>query len=149
MLALVRSVSSLALACGPAAALACALVLRTHPQGGELARFNLATPLFAVSFTHSVLNTQVTDFYEVRGAQVKLVAERFEGDGYGLPAAAQPGERLERDGSGSVLHTQRPVDPLLVRASRAQRTTLHAGRTQLLADLYEGAILIRPEGCAP
>ncbi len=125
------------------------LVLRTHPQGGELARFNLATPLFAVSFTHSVLNTQVTDFYEVRGAQVKLVAERFEGDGYGLPASPQAGERLEREGAGSVLHTQRQVDPLLVRVSRAQRTTLHAGRTQLLADLYEGAILIRPEGCAP
>lgn len=149
MLALVSSASSLALACGPAAALACTLVLRTHPQGGELARFNLATPLFAVSFTHSVLNTQVTDFYEVRGAHVKLVAERFEGDGYGLPATAQPGERLEREGGGSVLHTQRQVDPLLVRASRMQRTTLHAGRTQLLADLYEGAILIRPEGCAP
>lgn len=139
----------LALGCGPGSALACTLVLRTHPQGGELARFNLATPLFALSFTHSVLNTRVTDYYEVRGTQVKLVAERFEGDGYGLPAAAQPGERLEREGSASVLHTQRQVDPLLVRASRAQRTTLHAGRTQLLAELYEGAILIRPEGCTP
>jgi hypothetical protein len=29
-----------------------------------------------------------------------LVEERFEGEGYGLPSAAGPGERLLRDGAG-------------------------------------------------
>jgi hypothetical protein len=62
----------------------------------------------------------VEDHYRFRpgtdGWRAHLVAERFQGDGYGLPHTAGPGERLRRDGSGWRLETDRLVHPLVVRA---------------------------------
>ncbi len=138
-----------ALLSGPACQ-ACELVLSTSPRDEERARWPLRPRAFSLSFNHSVLGTEVRDDYEVRAQRITLVRETFEGEGYGLPAAAQPGERLDHSGSRSVLHTQRTMNPLIVRPSRAQRTRLHLGtQAVLLADVHEGALKFTLEGCSP
>ncbi len=114
--------------CGTGAA-ACELVLSEHRSGLELMRLPLATgaaagqatpaPRMRLLFTHSVLGTPVEDRYEWRREgpawQAHLVEERFEGQGYGLPDAAEAGQRLERDGAATRLHLDRRVHPLVVR----------------------------------
>jgi hypothetical protein len=83
--------------------------------------------------------------------QPVLVEEEFEGEGYGLPVAAGPGERLERLGPAGArqrLVLQRAVDPLVVRALPAQgmRLLLPGGALPLAA-LGAAAVEIRAEGC--
>jgi len=135
---------------------ACELVLSAHPEGGELARAALdaAAPGLRVAFTHSVLGTPVEDQYRFRpgasGWRAHLVQERFEGQGYGLPYAAEAGERLERDGAGWRLLTDRVVDPLVVRALARQRmrVLLADGSELVLATLGAPAVAMRVEHCA-
>jgi hypothetical protein len=136
-------------------AAACDLVLAAHPDGRELARAPLdpAAPALRVAFTHSVLGTPVEDHYRFRpgpdGWRAHLVAERFRGDGYGLPHAAGPGEQLQRDGDGWRLLTDRVVHPLVVRALAAQHMRLLLpGREALpLASLGVAAVALRAEDC--
>jgi hypothetical protein len=138
-----------------AAVPACELVMAAHPDGRELARAPLdpAAPGLAVAFVHSVLGTPVEDHYRFRpgpdGWRAHLVAERFQGDGYGLPHTAGPGERLLRDGSGWRLETDRIVHPLVVRALAAQQMRLQLpGRAPLpLATLGAAAVALRAERC--
>ena len=86
----------------PGVGSACALVLTEHRSGLALTRLplNPAQPAADVAFTHSVLGTPVLDRYvwrhSAQGWRAHLVEERFEGEGYGLPSAAGPGERLLR-----------------------------------------------------
>jgi len=77
------------------------------------------------------------------------VEERFEGDGYGLPHVAGPGETLVRDGSGWRLGIDRVVDPLVVLPLPAQRMRLRLrnGTTVLLGTLSRASIGFRVEGC--
>lgn len=138
-----------------AAAPACELVLSAHPEGRELARAPLdaAAPALAVAFTHSVLGTPVEDHYRFRpgadGWRAHLVEERFQGEGYGLPHTAGPGERLLRAGDGWRLLTDRIVHPLVVRAlAEQQMRLLLPGREPLrLAALGVGAVALRAEHC--
>jgi hypothetical protein len=147
--------AALLMAAGAAAA--CELVLAAHPDGRELARLPLdpAAPGLRVAFTHSVLGTPVEDHYRFRpgtgGWRAHLVEERFQGDGYGLPHAAGAGERLQRDGDGWRLHTDRVVHPLVVRALAAQHMRLLLpGREPLpLAALGAPAVALRAEHCPP
>ncbi len=110
-----------------------------------------ARPAFRVSFLHSVHGTEVLDRYEVRAGRIVLVEESFEGQGYGLPSSLQPGERLSVEGGRTRLHTAREVTPLAVRASRAQRTTVHVDapvRTALLlAGFGEIGVRFEAIGC--
>lgn len=139
----------------PAAAPACQLVLSAHPQGRELARADLdpAAPGLRIAFVHSVLGTPVEDHYRFRrgpeGWRAHLVEERFSGDGYGLPHTAGPGERLQREGNGWRLHTDRLVHPLVVRALADQpMRLLLPGREALpLATLGATAVALRAEHC--
>lgn len=132
-----------------ASAGACELVLAEHRGGRELLRVGLdgSQPEVRIAFEHSVLGTTVTDRYQFRPQPV-LVEERFEGAGYGLPHAAAPGERLERDGDGWRLTLMRAVDPLVVRPLPAQRMrVLLPGGTLPLARLSTHAIELRTERC--
>ena len=92
--------------CLPLIGQACELVLSEHRSQRELMRLPLdpAKPRADVAFTHSVLGTPVLDRYvwrhSAQGWRAHLVEERFEGEGYGLPSAAGPGERLLRHGAG-------------------------------------------------
>jgi hypothetical protein len=139
-----------------AGAAACELVLSEHRSGRELARlpFGGARPAARVAFTHSVLGTPVADRYEWRrdGAawRAHLVEERYEGDGYGLPNAAAPGETLERAGAGWRLSLDRVVDPLVVLPLPAQgmRVTVAARPPLLLGALTRVAVAFRVAGCA-
>ncbi len=134
---------------GGAPALACELVLSEHRSGRELQRLPLAAgaPAISIAFEHSVLGTTVTDRYAFRPHAV-LVEERFDGQGYGLPHAAGPGEQLTRDLSGWRLTLQRRVDPLVVRPLPAQRMRLLIdGPALLLGDLSRNAIELRALGC--
>lgn len=146
----------LALAAAGTAAQACTLQLLEHRSGRELLRLPHAAgtaataPELRVAFEHSVLGTTVIDRYRFTPRPV-LVEEEFEGEGYGLPVAAGPGERLERLGPAGArqrLVLQRAVDPLVVRALPAQgmRLLLPGGALPLAA-LGAAAVEIRAEGC--
>jgi len=146
----------LAQAAAGTAAQACALQLLEHRSGRELLRLPhpagaaAPAPELRLAFEHSVLGTTVIDRYRFTPRPV-LVEEEFEGEGYGLPAAAGPGERLERLGPAGArqrLVLQRPVDPLVVRALPAQgmRLLLPGGALPLAA-LGAAAVEIRAEGC--
>jgi len=139
----------------PGAASACELVLTEHRSGRALTRLplNPAQPAADVTFTHSVLGTPVLDRYvwrhSTQGWRAHLVEERFEGEGYGLPSAAGPGERLVRDGAGWRLLLDRVVNPLVVLPLPAQsmRVVLPNGREILLGHLSPKSIEIRAENC--
>lgn len=136
------------LACGVAAA-ACELVLSVHRSGVELQRLPLDAdaPEARVAFDHSVLGTPVVDRYRFT-PQARLLEERFEGEGYGLPHAAGPGETLQRDGAGWVLRLDRAVQPLVVRPLPQQRMRLVLpGGEWPLAAYGTQAIQIQAQGC--
>lgn len=147
----IAAVACLACAAG-AGARACELRAYEHRTGREVLRAPMAAGAAAemrVSFVHSVLATPVEDRYLWREGAWVLVEERFEGEGYGLPHAAGPGERLERTASGWRLVLERPVAPLVVRPLLAQRMqlTLDGGRSWLLGALSAQAVELRAEGC--
>lgn len=132
-----------------APASACEAVLSEHRSGTELARLPLdaAQPELRIAFEHSVLGTTVVDRYRFT-PRPRLVEERFDGQGYGLPHAAGPGETLQRDGAGWRLVLDRAVDPLVVRPLPAQRMRIVLADRELpLATLSSAAIEIAARGC--
>jgi hypothetical protein len=106
-----------------------------------------------IVFTHSVLGTTVIDRYDWRvgeaGWYAQLVEERFEGEGYGLPAQAAAGEVLLREGAGWRLLLQRRVDPLVVRPLPAQHVRLRLPQQteMLLGSLSTQSIHMQVQGC--
>jgi hypothetical protein len=147
-------VLGLALACGLPAS-ACELVLSEHRSGRELLRLPLdaTRPQFEIAFEHSVLGTTVIDRYVPRhdGSRWRahLVEERFRGEGYGLPSAAGPGERMQRDGDGWRLQLDRVVEPLVVLPLPSQRMRVRAGEQErLLGELSPRSVALRVDACA-
>lgn len=135
----------------PAHALACELQVLEHRSGRALLSAPLPQATITLGFTHSVLGTAVRDRYAWREGRWWLVEERFEGEGYGLPHAAQPGETLERDGDGWRLRLNREVHPLVVRPLPAQRmrVELDDGRAWPLGSLSTTqAVELRAVSCA-
>lgn len=128
---------------------ACELLVSEHRSERLLLRVPLPDARLRIGFVHSVLGTPVEDHYVRRGGAWHLVEERFEGQGYGLPHAAAPGERLETDGATSRLLLDRRVDPLVVRPLPAQRmrVLLDDGRQWLLGDLARAAVQLSAAGC--
>ena len=115
----------------------------------ELGRWplNPKMPEVRIAFEHSVLGTTVIDRYRFTPQPV-LVEEEFEGEGYGLPAAAQDGEQLLREGSRQRLLLHRPVAPLTVRALPAQRMRLLMPQGELLlASLGAASVTLDAPGC--
>lgn len=135
------------------AATACELVLIEHRSGRELARLALdpARPAARLAFTHSVLGTPVEDHYEWRqhgpGLQAHLVLERFEGEGYGLPNAAAPGETLVRDGPGWRLTLDRVVHPLVVPTVQGMRLSVADRPALILSTLSPKSIALQAHAC--
>lgn len=125
------ALAAAALAGASASTPACSLVVADHRDPRVLARLPLdpASPAMRVAFTHSVLGTPVEDRYVfrhgARGWRAVLIEERWQGEGYGLPIAAGPGETLVRDDSlgpgGWRLNLQREVHPLVVMALPSQQ----------------------------
>lgn len=133
----------------PASGEACELVLSEHRRGLQLLVLPLdaADPRARLAFDHSVLGTPVVDHYRFTPTAL-LVEEHFDGQGYGLPHAAGPGETLQRSSDGWVLHTRRSVNPLVVRPLPQQRMRLLlGGREWPLASLSTQAIEITARGC--
>lgn len=127
----------------------CELVLTAHRSGHELQRLPLDAnaPELSIAFEHSVLGTTVIDRYRFT-PHARLVEERFDGQGYGLPYAAGPGEQLQRAGDGWRLQLDRTVQPLVVRPLPAQRMRLlRADGEMLLSKLSDQAIEIQAQGC--
>lgn len=141
---------------GPPGAGACELVMTEHRSGRPLLRLALdpLLPSMSIAFTHSVLGTPVRDRYVWRedptGPYAELVEERFEGEGYGLPHAAGPGETLSRDATGWRLQLRRKVDPLVVRPLPSQRMRVQvAGHPELLLGaLSADSIHFQAQGCS-
>ncbi len=140
------------------AAIGCELVLSEHRSERGLTRLALdpQRPAARIAFTHSVLGTPVVDYYEWRadGAghwRAHMVQEHYEGDGYGLPNAAAPGERLVRDGDGWRLYLDRIVHPLVVLPlpSQAVRVLIGTRAAVLLGSLSDKSIDMRAENCRP
>jgi hypothetical protein len=141
-----------------APARACELVLTEHRSGQPLQRLALPAGVLRIAFEHSVLGTTVVDRYQFEasgaggmgdeGMQAVLTEERFEGQGYGLPHTAGPGERLVREGDGWRLTLRRVVHPLVVRPLPAQRMRLLLDGLELpLAGWSQQAIELRADGC--
>lgn len=137
---------------------ACELVLSEHRSEQVLMRLALdpQRPAARIAFTHSVLGTPVVDYYEWRadGAghwRAHMVQEHYEGDGYGLPNAAGPGERLVRDGDGWRLYLDRIVHPLVVLPlpSQSMRVSIGERAAVLLGSLSQKSIDMRAENCLP
>ena len=140
---------SASLSMAAAQASACELVLSAHRSGAVLQRLPLdaTAPELSIAFEHSVLGTTVIDRYRFT-PQARLIEERFDGQGYGLPYAAGPGEQLERAGDGWRLRLDRPVQPLVVRPLPAQRMRLLlSDGAMLLSKLSDQAIEIQARGC--
>jgi hypothetical protein len=140
------------------AAFGCELVLSEHRSERALTRLPLdpVRPAAQIAFTHSVLGTPVVDYYEWRvdGAgqwRAHMVQEHYEGDGYGLPNAAGPGERLVRDGEGWRLYLDRIVHPLVVLPlpSQFMRVVIGDHPAVLLGGLSDKSIDMRAENCLP
>jgi hypothetical protein len=129
--------------CAPV--LACEVVLLDARSGAVAARHALDRPALTVAFTHSVLGTPVRDDYVWRAGRWVLVAERFEGEGYGLPHAAPGGARLAREAGGWRLDIERVVQPLVLRAVAGMTLVLPGGVERRLDT--PGAIELRAEGC--
>ncbi len=133
----------------------CELVLAEHRSGRELVRLPLdpALPAARIAFTHSVLGTPVSDHYVWRADagqwRAHLVEERFEGDGYGLPHAAGPGESLSRDGEGWRLRLDRIVHPLVVLPLPAQEMRIVVGERPALplGSLSRHSIEMHAQNC--
>jgi len=136
---------------GPAPA--CELMLVEHRSERVLLSLPLdpVRPTATVAFTHSVLGTPVADRYDWRAAmpvwRAHLVEERFQGEGYGLPNAAGPGESLVRDGDGWRLRLDRLVHPLVVPPVQGMRVSVGERRAVRLSDLSSHSIELRAEGC--
>jgi hypothetical protein len=135
-------------------AFACELVLVEHRAAREVLRLTFApSSRFTVAFEHSVLGSTVTDTYRLNAdGRALLVEEHFRGEGYGLPHAAAPGERLQADGQGGQrLLLERLVHPLVLRAPPAQRLRLAVGdgAPLLLATLTPAAVEVQARGCTP
>lgn len=127
----------------------CELEVRDARSGQLIERFALDPhqPQAAIAFEHSVLGTTVVDRYRFTPRAV-LVEESFEGQGYGLPASAGPGEQLLREGSRMRLLLSRPVHPLVVRASVSQQTRLLLPQGQyLLAQWGVSSLALEAKGC--
>jgi hypothetical protein len=151
----------LAFTLGGSPAAACELLLSEHRSQRELLRLPLdaADPRADVAFTHSVLGTPVLDRYVWRagtsGWRAHLVEEQFEGEGYGLPSAPGPGERLDQvvvnGRHRSRLRLDRVVDPLVVRPLPAQQMRVQvAGQAPvLLGSLSAHAVLLSVSACGP
>ena len=136
-------------ACSIASA-ACELVLSEHRSGIELHRLPLdpAAPEVRVAFEHSVLGTPVVDRYRFTPL-ARLIEERFEGEGYGLPHLAGDGETLQRDGAGWLLRLDRAVQPLVVRPlPQLRMRLLLPGGEWPLAAYSRQAIQITVQDCA-
>jgi hypothetical protein len=149
---------TLVLTTAPAAGRGCELVLAEHRSGRELARLPLdaALPSAQIAFTHSVLGTPVADQYVWRADdngqwRAHLIEERFEGDGYGLPNAAGPGETLARDGDGWRLRLDRVVHPLVVLPlpSQQMRVVIGDRAAVLLGALSRASIAMHVAHCGP
>ncbi len=133
----------------------CELVLAEHRTGRELTRLPLDPDLPAarIAFTHSVLGTPVSDHYVWRADsgqwRAHLVEERFEGDGYGLPHTAGPGESLARDGEGWRLRLDRIVHPLVVLPLPAQEMRIVVGERPALplGSLSRHSIEMHAQNC--
>lgn len=51
---------------------------------------------FSISFIHSVNQSLVTEFFEIRQGQITLSALEFESFGAGMPTELEPGQYLTR-----------------------------------------------------
>ncbi len=138
-----------ALLLAASSASACQLMLSEHRSGRELARLPLdaVRPTATVSFTHSVLGTPVADRYEWRGGQAHLLEERFEGDGYGLPNAAGPGETMTRDGDGWRLSLDRIVHPLVLLPVQGMRISIGDRPPVVLRSFSSKSVELRVLAC--
>ena len=100
-----------------------------------------------------MLGTPVVDHYAWRHAdgqwRAHLLQEHFEGDGYGLPYAAGPGETMTREGDGWRLHLDRVVHPLVVLPlpSQSMRLLIDDRPAVLLGSLSEKSIHFRVHDC--
>lgn len=147
------------LACSKVQAETCILELSEFRSGKPLTRLELKGPpyIFTIAFTHSVLNTPVSDRYiwqpDKKVGHARIVEELFEGEGYGLPDNAAPGEIFERiqtdDGPRWRLSLDRRVEPLAVLplASQKMRIEITGQPAVLLGSLSNKTILVQGSGC--
>ena len=92
------------------------LVLKNEKTGEEISRYGLRDgDSFSIGFIHSVNNSPVTDFYELRKDGIHVVKTVYYGFGAGVQTELEEGQKLEYGEDGSMIITgfnRGPEEPL-------------------------------------
>ncbi|MFO1280954.1 MAG: DUF1850 domain-containing protein [Burkholderiales bacterium] len=149
------AVAMTALATTAGGATGACLAIDASRDQRALARVDLPSdsPVFTVTYIHSVTRTPVEERYRVDGATIVQESIRFEEHGPGLPTQADPGGGWRRDAKGTTVTMHRGLDSIAMRVDADQRPRLaHAAATAPLplTQWDEGAIRLsaRPGACA-
>lgn len=80
------------------------LVLRDQDTGQEYARYRMEEgEEFSVGFIHSVNQTPLTDYYQIRDGQIYVVRTIYYSFGAGVQTELNEGETLEYGEDGSMI----------------------------------------------
>ena len=76
----------------------------TNAETGQLLHLTPFTEgeTFSIHYLHSLNQSPVTEFYELRGGQLMLTALEFETFGAGMPTSLEPGQTLTRLETGAM-----------------------------------------------
>ena len=92
------------------------LVLKNEKTGEEISRYALRNgDSFSIGFIHSVNNSPVTDYYELRKDGIHVVKTVYYGFGAGVQTELEEGQKLEYGEDGSMIITgfnRGPEEPL-------------------------------------
>ncbi|MCL1906057.1 MAG: DUF1850 domain-containing protein [Clostridiales bacterium] len=82
---------------------------------------------FAVSFTHSVNKSPVTEYYTIANGQILLQALRYYTFGAGMPGGPEQGQTMRFEEGGAIIIEgfKRPMPRLVYNVGRSASHTLH------------------------
>ncbi len=82
------------------------LVLSSPETGGVYARYPVrVSDTFSIGFIHSVNQSPVTDYYEIREDGIYVVKTVYYGFGAGVQTQLEEGQKLEYGSDGSMIIT--------------------------------------------
>lgn len=80
---------------------------------------------FAVSYTHSVALTPVTDFFTVHDDAIWLEKTEYQDFGAGLPHAPQDRQKMSLSGGKLIIENyKKKISPFFIRVGRVAKHTL-------------------------
>jgi len=81
--------------------------------------------IFSVSYIHSVNNSPVTEYYQIRDTEIYLTALRFSAFGAGMPTKPEEGQTMRLDDGDIVIEGfERPITNLCYFIGRTASHTM-------------------------